>query len=111
MIPSVLTIIKVSELPKGWREDFPFSALSVKPNQAALARSLLPKGKELHLWEWAPFKTPEQGRAWGRRMALECAAHGATRFYVNAEAEWSGVEGFPRTEAPYASMIECMEGY
>lgn len=114
MIPSVLTIIKMSELPAGWNKDFPFSALSVKPNQAALAKTYLdrmnPRPK-LHLWEWAPFKDETSAKAWGRKMALACATFGATRFYVNCEAEWSGVEGFPRTDNPYANLFECMVSF
>lgn len=108
---SILTIIKLRELPEFWYKDFPFDALSVKPAVAAKARLMLPAGKDLHIWEWVPCKTPAEGRAWGQKMAEACRRHGATRFYVNAEAEWSGVEKFPRTEDPYGTMLAIMEGF
>lgn len=108
---SILAIIKLSELPEFWYKNFPFDALSVKPTVAAKARLMLPVGKELHIWEWFPCKTPTEGRAWGQKMAEACARHGATRFYINAEAEWSGVEKFERTNDPYNTLLAAMEGF
>lgn len=114
---TILTIVKMSELPNGWAEDFPFDALSVKPSQAALARVYVDRinrgrapGKEveLHIWEWCGFTNQDSARAFAERMAKVCNAYGATRFYANAEAEWSGVEKFPRTETPYINMFEFM---
>lgn len=113
---TILTIIKLSELPEFWYKDFPFDALSVKPSIAKQARLLLarvpaPAHPELHLWEWFPCRTPNEGTTWGRKMAEACVAHSATRFYVNAEAEWSGVERFARTDDPYETLLAAMTAF
>lgn len=107
----ILTPISIDELPSGWQKDFPFAALSVKPYKAAAACALLPAGVELHLWEWASFKTPEQARDWGAKMGLACAKYGATRFYIDAEAEWSGEENFAPTKEPYRNLAEAVAAF
>lgn len=127
-----LTVVSVKELPEGWRQDFPFEALSVKPtrklllrerapldaaghplavsggwvNQIAEAQALVPPGVEVHVWEWFPARTPAQGKAFGERMGKLCAKHGIKRFKINAESEWAGVEKFPPTSEPYATLFE-----
>lgn len=126
-----LTVVSIKELPDGWQEDFPFEALSVKPsrrlvfgekdfddagrqlkvsdgwvNQVAEAQRLVPPGVEVHVWEWFPAKTPAEGKAFGERMGKLCAKHGIKRFKIDAEAEWAGVEGFAKTDAPYATLFE-----
>lgn len=107
----VLTPISISELPVGWEKNFPFSALSVKPFKAAAARALLPKGIDLHLWEWASFTSIETARAWGKKMAEHCAAYGATRFYIDFEAEATGEGKFPIVKEPYKNLLEAVTAF
>ena len=109
-IRNILAPITVGELQPGWEsQDFPFDALSVKPIKAATARALLPKSKDLHLWEWFGAKNRFDSRVWGEKMANYCAKFCATRFYINCEAEWSGsAEGFPFVAEPYANLMEAV---
>lgn len=107
----ILAPITIDELPLGWAKDFPFHALSVKPMKAAAAVKLLPPGVELHLWEWCSFRNQIEARAWGTKMGLECAKYGAKRFYMDAEGEWAGSEGFPITANPYTNLLEAVTAF
>lgn len=107
----ILAPITIDELPLGWEKDFPFHALSVKPMKAAAARKLLPPGVELHLWEWCSFRNQLEARAWGTKMGLACAQHGAKRFYMDAEGEWAGSEGYPITANPYTNLLEAVTSF
>lgn len=107
----VLAPISTKELPDGWEANFPFYALSVKPFGAAAALALLPKDKELHLWEWADFTNKEEARAWGKKMAGYCAKYKAKRFYINCEAEWAGMHGYPWTSEPYQNLVEAVASF
>lgn len=108
----ILTIISIKELPKGWEDNCPWSAISVKPFSAAAIRAKLPVGVDLHLWEWADFRDRTSARAWGERMARECLKHNATRFYLDAEAEWcgNGVD-YPYVAEPYINLVEAVTAF
>lgn len=119
-----LTVVDLKELPKGWQSNFPFEYLSVKPNrkvigknkegrssvgwvdQIAEAKRVVPTGVEVHAWEWFPATTVAEGKAFGERMGKLCTLHGLKRFYIDAEAQWSGGEGYPATKEPYATLFE-----
>lgn len=129
-----LTVVSLKELPEGWESDFPFEALSVKPyrklilkerapldetghpmaasggwvDQIAEARARVPKGVEVHAWEWFGARNVAEGKAWGQKYGKLAARHKLRRFKVDAEAEWSGGDGFPETIEPYATLFEAV---
>ena len=128
-----LTVVSLKELPPGWQDDFPFEYLSVKPNrrllfgekdfddlghqlrtsdgwvdQIAEAKRLVPPGVEVHAWEWFGARNVAEGKAWGQKHGKLATKHKLKRFKVDAEAEWSGGDGFPETTEPYATPFEAV---
>jgi hypothetical protein len=117
---STLTIINLKELPSGWQKEFPFDFLSVKPtrkvlgipvDQIAEAKKKVPAGVDIHVWEWFPATTPLEGQRFGERMGKLCLKHNIKRFKINAEAQWAGVDKFPRTADPYHTLLEFVTSF
>jgi len=132
-----LTIVSLKELPAGWQQDFPFECLSVKPfrrlltkekapldmnghplavssgwvDQIAEAKALVPAGVEVHVWEWFGAKNVAEGKAWGQKYGRLATKHSIKRFKIDAEAEWSGGDGFPETKEPYATLLEAVQQF
>lgn len=95
----ILTIISPKELPPGWEKDADaFAAISARLD-ALPATPLATQG-----WAWVRARDVHEASKEGRAHGLACAKYGLTRWYANAEAEWAGVERFPRTPAPYAAL-------
>lgn len=120
----VLTVIDYRELPAGWESDFPFDALSIKPtmtlmqngkrvwvDQIGPVQKLLPQGKQLYLWEWAGFSTPQEAAEFGKQMGQLCTAHAIPRFYLDGEAEMYGSGKYERVDNPYHNLIEFLTAF
>lgn len=120
----VLTVIDYRELPAGWEADFPFDALSIKPtvrlvkdgkigwvDQIGPVSKLLPKDKQLYLWEWAGFKTPEEATEFGKHIGQLCMAHEIPRFYLDGEIEMYGSGKYKGVVNPYHNLIEFLTSF
>lgn len=108
---TTLTIISTKELPKhdpSKKDPIGFfDEVSIKPGACteAFKRRLERLGVSLALWEWINFQRPWGAAGEGKRLALACIEHGATRFYVNAEKDWA--EG----PSPYVGMLAFVQAF
>ncbi|MEK9721974.1 MAG: hypothetical protein VW405_00640 [Rhodospirillaceae bacterium] len=106
----ILTIFDLGNFPKGWEQEMSrFAAVSVRDDcLPRYKRAMLLAGSahenELQGWAWVRARTVQEAQEEGRKHALLCASYGLTRWYVNCEAEWAGVERFPKTPTPYKAL-------
>lgn len=110
MMKPILTIFSLANFPSGWEKSMHyFHALSVRADcLPAYTRAMDKAGEggsgELHGWAWIRARTVAEAREEGKKHALLCSSYGLKRWYANAEAEWAGVEKYPRTLTPYNAL-------
>lgn len=103
----ILTIIGVANFPAGWEDGIgAFHGVSVR-SDGLLKFTKAVKVTNLQGWAWVRARSVEEARQEAKRHAALCATYKLTRWYVNCEAEWAGVESYPRTPSPY----QCLRIY
>lgn len=103
----VLTVNRFEEIPvEGRLFVTAFDAISMKFTEWAALKhkkhALLVKEK--HAWEWASFRTKASAQLEGIRLGKLCSSYDIDVFYINAEAEWAGVDRFKHYGDPYLNM-------